>query len=472
MINTGNYDPRDMVLAGWLCLVASLFFALRRPAANAFLNLTLVGVGGAPLISGFNYARISAFVGISTILILLTRPKQAGAVRLKDMVRTPLAWFAAVCLAILAKILIETGIYGFDASRSANLQTGLTELLFPVVVVLLGLVKNGQEATARDVLLGMAVFPILMLAGYLPFAINNGLLLAAFNGTERFTLADADTINSARVMTCGAAGSLLFFSLPRKQGAVPGFLALTLAVGFILLILLIGNRQFLVAVSMLLLLWVLFLQTSRFKRLLASGITLVCLGLITYDVVTASNLIVKSRFSEDAFKMEASEARGAIWSDAFESVLQHPILGTGFKNFGQEMDAISRSGQTVVVRDSAHGVWQDVFTEHGIILGVAFLAGCFHLITRSWRPFLQKRISADKALTAGLLAVLLPLLFSGVFLNGTPVYLLLVLAMARDSQQSKNGGNQRVSMRQRNYRPKAANSMSSAADAALAKDPS
>jgi hypothetical protein len=39
-------------------------------------------------------------------------------------------------------------------------------------------------------------------------------------------------------------------------------------------------------------------------------------------------------------------------------------------------------------------------------------------------------------LTIGFLAVLLAMLFSNVFLNATPVYLLLVMAMARDGRGS------------------------------------
>jgi O-antigen ligase len=444
-----DFDYSHMVLAGWLCLMASIFFAFRRPAANAFLNLTFVGVGGAPLLPGFTYARLSALVAFCTILRLLIRPKQVGAVRLKFLSRTPLAWFAAVCLAILAKILIDTVIYGYDESRAVNLQVGLTELLFPVVVVLMALVKDGQEATAHDILLGMAIFPVLMLVGYLPFTVNNGLLLSAWNGTTRFSLGSADTINSARVMTCGIVGSLLFFSMPGKQGIMKKFLAPALVLGFLLLVLLNGNRQFLLALIAFLILWAFLLQESKLKRWIVGSFTLAFLVLIMHDVFTSSHLALKDRLSAETIETDAAEGRGEIWSDAFESVLKHPMLGTGFKNFGREMDAVDRSGQVVTVRDSAHGVFQDVFTEHGVILGLAFLAGCFHLIRRSWRVFRQKRISADKALTAGLLALLLPLLFSGSFLDATPVFLLLLLAMARDTQRLRSGNNQKVPMRQR-----------------------
>ena len=290
---------------------------------------------------------------------------------------------------------------------------------------------------ARDVLLGMAVFPILMFAGWLPVAVNNGLLLAAWNGVRRFTLGDADTINAARVLCFGAVGSFGLFLLPRKQGLAPVFLAPCLGLGLIVLVLLTANRQYLLTLFAFPVFWVFLLETSRLKRLIVGGVSIVFMGLVTYDVVTSGDVVLKDRITADALAVEISEARGPIWADAFQTMLAHPILGTGFKNYGAEVDMMDRSGNLVIGRDSAHGVFQDVFTEHGIILGMAFLAGCVHLLMRSWRDLQQTRWpAADKALTAGMLALSLPLTISAGFLNATPVYVLLLLAMARDSRNS------------------------------------
>ena len=430
-MQTYGYDYSQLAVAGWLCLVVSVYFAYRRPAANAFLNLTLVGIGGTPLIAEFTAARISAFVAFSTVLMLLIRSKRVGAASLAELARSPLAWFAGVCLLVLVKIMIETGIYGYDASRAANLQAGLTESLFPIVVVLLGSACDGQDTTTRDLLLGMAVFPIAMLAGYLPSAANDGQLLAAWNGASRFTLAEADTINSARVLTYGALGSVMLYSLPRKGGSALRLMGLPLALGFILLLLLNGNRQFLLALFVFLGLWSLFLQRSGLTRLIVRVIAAVGLVLVTYQVAGLGTPLVTQRFSNEAFRWEESEGRGAIWSDALRALLEHPAIGVGFKNFGREIV----SGD-VVLRDSAHGVFQDVLTEHGVFLGLAFLIGCVHLTVRSWHSIQQQPgLTADKYLTVGLLALLVPLLLSSVFLNATPVYLLLVLAMVRDAGQ-------------------------------------
>jgi len=71
-----------------------------------------------------------------------------------------------------------------------------------------------------------------------------------------------------------------------------------------------------------------------------------------------------------------------------------------------------------------------------VFLGVAFLFGLIHLVLRSLRVIRYERpTTADKALTVGLLTLLLPLAFSSVFLNAMPIYLLLIMALARDSRR-------------------------------------
>jgi hypothetical protein len=424
-------DSTYAILAGWLCLVVSLFLAFRRPACNAFLTLTLVGIGGAPIIAGYTYGRLTAFVGLLTLLALQLRRRSRGAVHFKALARTPLSWYGGICLVIFAKIMGETIIYGLDLSRRLNLTSGLTEVLFPVSVLLLSVMKAGPESTARDVLIGMIVFPLLMIAGYLPFAFREGLIAAAWLGESRFTIGAADTINSARVLAYGAIASLVYFSLPRKSvdSLVLAFLAL-LFFGFTMLVLLTGNRQFLLALLCALLLWAFFLQPSGLTHLLTSVVVFIGLAALLYNVLTQSDLSVKGRISGSAMTTEVSMERGPIWADAYKDALRHPVLGTGFKNFGDEAELeVPATGEIITLRDSAHGVLQDIFTEHGVILGVLFLLGCMELIWCAMRAiWLQKSPCCENALALVFLAMLPPLLFSGGFLNATPIYGLLVLA--------------------------------------------
>jgi hypothetical protein len=437
-------DTSNMVLAAWLCFLVSCFFAVRRPAANALLNLTLIGVGEAPLALGFTSARLSAIVALMTVLMLLIRPKRHAAVPLNLMVHTPLAWLGCVYLAILAKILFESAVYGINAARTANLEMGLCEVGLPIVILLLSLAKDGPEGTARDILIGMATFPALMLCGYFPYAVNAGQLQGVSSGLGRFGIGGADEINSARVMCWGAIGSFLLFSLRRNrnQGNAKNVLCLSVSCFLVLLTLITGNRQYLFALLGFVVLWGIWLKGANYLRTMVRVILFLCFALGAYKIVTFGNLALKDRLSEEAIEMEKTEGRGEIWGDALKSVFQHPILGAGFKNFGGESDAVDRTGSIIVMRDSAHGVIQDVFVEHGIVLGAAFFAGCLLLVKRALYGFQrQRQLTAEMALTVASLAMIPPLLFSSVFLNAMPIYWLLILTMARDSRpQLKRGG--------------------------------
>jgi O-antigen ligase len=419
--------------------VAGVFFAFRRPAANAFLNLTLVGMGGAPLIAGYTYGRISAFVALLTVLVLVLRRREKRAVGLDAVARGPLAWFAGVCLIISAKIVIETVIYGIDASRKTDLRSGLTEAAFPVVVMLLAEIHVGPARTSRDLLAGMITFPVLMVAGYLPFALKHNLLRAAWDGSAPFSFGMADTINSARVLAYGLIASLLIFSIQRKRRAAVGFLAAGITFCFVMLILLSGNRQYLLAVLGFLPLWAFLLPLPKRWRWFGGIALLGCSAILLFVLVTASEFLLKERITSSALDSEILDLRGPIWSNAYHAVLEHPVLGTGFKNFGEEYVVEDTSGDYVIIRDSAHGAFQDVFTEHGILLGIAFLVGCIQLIILSWRYIEREpKISAEKALALGLIALMLTLPFSCGFLTATPVFILLIVASFNNGQRPFN----------------------------------
>jgi O-antigen ligase len=421
------------VPAGWLCMAAALFFAFRRPVANAFLNLTLVGIGGAPLLGGFTYARLSAFVAIFTLIMQMVRRKESGAIRGIHVAREPLLWFAGICVLILAKILFETAIYGLDSSRATFLRAGLIEVLFPLSVISIGIARGGPELAARDLLVGMATFPTAMVLGYLPFAFREGLLSAALQGSWRLTIGGADTINSARVFAYGALAAFTISLLPKKRAGLTSLLLRGLSAGFILLLVLTGNRQYLLGLLAFLCIWAFCIEDWRRRRWLAGPGAALAIAFILCALIVSGKLTLGKRLAISDLKEELIVSRGAIWEDALSKVLEHSWLGVGFKNFGVEVDSgIDQNGNTVMIRESAHGVIQDVLTEHGLWLGSAFIIGSIQLVLGWWQVIRHgRRLSARKGLAAILVSLLIPLLFSSAFVNATPLYLLLVMALMR-----------------------------------------
>jgi O-antigen ligase len=420
----------DAVILGWMCLAASLFLAVRWPAANAFLPLSLGGMGGVSLIGNYTYARLTLYVGIITAIVLIVREGSERALSMGRILRSPLVWFAIVCLMIIIKICTDTVIYGLDADRGVNLMNGVQCGLFPVVVLLLSIKKMGLEVTAREVLIGMFVFPFLTVAAYMPFAFRQGVLLSAWYGDERFNLGATDTINSARILCYGAMAFMLAFSSRRGRWLVASILLLVVSCCFIGLLILTGNRQFFLAMLAFLILWAFFLGSSR-KGWLAGIGMLVGITYVLTPFFVSRDFVIRERMSPEELRLEASESRGVIWANAFKTTLKNPILGTGFKNFGEEIDTLGKQGENMVLRDSAHGVFQDVFVEHGMILGIAFLAGCIQLALSCLRGLRKPGPpTSSRALTVALIALLLPLPFTSMFLNASPIYLLLILAMA------------------------------------------
>lgn len=427
---------------GWLCLAVSLIFVYRWPVANAFLPLSVTGLGGVSLVGGVTYARISSVVGLLTLLGLALRGKQEGVRSNKSRFHTPLAWFAIVCLVIGAKILAETALYGFDASRQVLLTNGLLDGLYPILVLLLGIRSIGLQASERQMLIGMFVLPTLTTIGYIMFSLRQGMLLSAWSGADRFTFGVVNSINSARVITYAAIGSLLVFTLQRRQNSFIGILAFGVSMGLMLLEVLTGTRQYIIALVGFLLLWVSFLQSSSVARWLLSIFLLVGIIYSVGRLVKSSDMAVAERVSAVELRAELTESRGLIWTKAFNAMADNLLLGVGFNRFGEEYDTIDKRGRPMAIRDSAHGFVQDVFTEHGLFLGTLFLIGSIQLLARSIQSVQHEpAISERKALMVGLIALVLPLPFSSVFLNATPIFLLLVLTMTQDSLRSDPGMN-------------------------------
>jgi O-antigen ligase len=416
---------------GWICFATAVYFAMRRPVANIFLGLAISSLGGVPLILGLTFARLSGVIGLMTIISLLARQGGSDTIQPKVLLRGPMSWFVWLCLVIFGKIFLETFIYGLDPSRMAAFMGALQDSFFPILVLLLGLARVGLSRVERDLVISMAVFPVLAVVGHIPFALQDGLLQDAWYGMDRFTLGNMDTINSARIICFGVIGWLLVFVLQETAKRIVQVFALGVAAGFVLLLLLTGTRQFLIVMLVFAVLWAFLLQKSGKVRLLISALVL-GVGAYTFVYfVNSNNIVLKERVKVESLEDEATESRGAIWLRAAQNVLQHPLIGVGFKNFGEETQGVDRAGNPVILRDNAHGAMQDVFAEHGILLGFAFMCGFFQL---SWRAVSLSRrdkvVTLRKCLILSLFSLEFALLFSSSFLNATPVYLLLILFIA------------------------------------------
>lgn len=434
---------RLAVLAGWLCVAAALYFAVRHPAANAFLTLPLTGLGGIQLAGGVSYGRASAALGMCALLGVLVRQQRASVVPLLTVVRrSSLAWLVGLCVVIALKIAFETALYGLDATRVARLSHSLINMMFPLAILISALSRGRLETIVKDLLLGMCVFSLLMLVAIIPYIIDGGLLWSALSGSARLSIGGIDTINSAKVFAVGMIGCMGFAAAHGFRAGRLGWTPLLLLAGasFGGMIILTGTRQFALSVAAFLGLLGFTYSGGRVWKKFASGLALLIVIRVVYAVVMSEDLAISRRLSVEAIGSELEVSRGAIWSQGLASALANPLFGTGFANFGEEYPTLDATGGVKMVRDTVHGVWQDVFVEHGMLLGIAFLIGSGQLIKRAWCIIVDKESDRGvKVFVAGMLALSPALLFSGVFLNATQLFMLLLVAVGSDAEGGKIG---------------------------------
>jgi O-antigen ligase len=205
------------------------------------------------------------------------------------------------------------------------------------------------------------------------------------------------------------------------------------------LVLATGTRQYAVAIGAGMLMVVQLVGGSRgapriWTVLVGTALLIGALLLLTGE----RKSVLRERFGADMLAYERGMGRGAIWREAFYEAVSNPLLGVGFKNFGQEVASFNRfTGEVEVMRDSAHGLFQDVFVEHGAVLGAGLLIGTCMLIYAAMpiRRASSKKPLKSRVLDGLLIAQTVPLLFSGAFCDATAIYLLLVREWIGDAQR-------------------------------------
>jgi O-antigen ligase len=204
------------------------------------------------------------------------------------------------------------------------------------------------------------------------------------------------------------------------------------------LVLATGTRQYAVAIGAAMLVLIQLIRGGRPARgIWAILVVIVCVcGAAVFFM--HGRAVLQERFTADMLAYERGMGRGAIWREAFYEAVSNPLLGVGFKNFGQEVASLNRfTGEVEVLRDSAHGVFQDVFVEHGVVLGAGLLIGTCMLIYAAMpiRRASSKKPLKSRVMDGLLIALTVPLLFSGAFCNATAIYLLLVREWVGDAQR-------------------------------------
>lgn len=408
----------------WLCLAFAAYLALRAPVANALLPLSTALIGNVPIIGWVTYGRFSILLGLLTVISILSSRREAG-IPMSSLVLGRQRWFVFLCFIVLVKIGFETASLGLDATRRSSLIGGLHDTAFPLAVVLLALNRRPMIEVERHLIFGMMAYPLIAALGPVWFAFQNGLLASSLQGTERFAFGKVDTINSARIVCHGAIASILIAGPWLRLPIAMRIAAIPVCAAQITLLALTGTRQYMVAFSVFIVLSVLKLVPSLKLKVLIAILGLPMLFYSVAPIIANADIALVGRFSLDSLEAEATESRGYIWQRAFAASAASPLLGSGFRNFGDEFEVIDSEGNTRTLRDTAHGAIQDVFAEHGLLLGTAYLLGVLQLVFCATKY--DRYTSLGRALSIAFISLQAAMLFSSAFLNATPIYLTLLL---------------------------------------------
>jgi O-antigen ligase len=162
------------------------------------------------------------------------------------------------------------------------------------------------------------------------------------------------------------------------------------------------------------------------KTYIISGILIVILPFASTIIENNfSDLAIIERFSSDELERENEDGRSSIWKTGFNRMFdENPIWGLGFRNFGIVDDVSDPNSLTVVIRkDNAHGFFQEVFIEHGVILGlllfISFLFSFFEL-----RSYLVNNNSLFNSIFIILIGFIIPNFFTGYIMSSMGYYFL------------------------------------------------
>ncbi|MHB9008372.1 MAG: O-antigen ligase family protein [Limisphaerales bacterium] len=370
-MDTSAYTSLDLIyshIPAAVSLVLFATFAWRgMNGANSAAFMTLAPFGAA-FLAGVAHTRLMLLLIVVDVVRLAIAGKaeaSTGGRARGAPIGTIL--FGMVVLAVWLKIGMDCAIGGMDGYRSTSLIYALTRVWLPLVHLYFALRSSGIQKGSEAFLVGIMAYGGLVGLSALAFSLVDGSILNVIGGGGRLTLFGEDTINSARGPYYVVVVALVYLMSGARKSLTVRMACGSLIGAMALILLLTGTRQFVVA-------GILFGACVVITGMKNVKDALTFAGLVSVTGVIGSALwnttAIGERFSGDRLEYEASSSRGAIWRDAFAMAYSRPLTGAGFRLYGEENAVFSeRRGMVVFNRDSAHGYLQEMFAEHGIVLG-------------------------------------------------------------------------------------------------------
>ena len=441
-------DPRNRMnvleieygaLAAHLAIIAFVLVGIRMPAALAFSFMTHKAFAWAPVFGLIGYAQVLLCLQfLAVVWLSFAALRKGGLGSLLAFVQRKEAILLWVLGLIWLKILSDIIFGGLSMDRLDSLKTVPVLIFLPILVIFLSFLSYPTERVIRDMFVGMIVFSTICILPALPGVIEGRRFMLAQQGRERLALWGLDTIQGGQFFCFLALGGLGLSLVSRIEvvGVKPFGWAVFVA-GFLLLVL-NATRQFLLSCVVGLMLSVVISFRRSVWIVFAAAAFFFFSGFVLFQGVREAS--ASERVSIDSLSGEVATSRGVIWTDAFAAGLARPLLGQGFRNFGNVVTTVSHlTDEVITSRDNAHGFYQDLWAEHGVVLGAIVMLASVWSFVRI--VVLAERLKSSALyLIVYLNATLMFLcIFSGTVWSSLSPYVLAVTMLAA---LNENAGSQ------------------------------
>jgi hypothetical protein len=412
-------------IAAWLSLMAFGFLLWRYPSGLAISGFLPTGLGWVSF-GNLTFVRVIFFLQVFALLIQMVRAsRRADAKRLLLFVESRQSVLFWVLLIALVKVAVDLGLGGVDEFRREAIITFAYQVALPSAIFLLTILIEPPRQVTLGLALGLITFSLSYVLPLIPAVAAEGRLQTALGSIDRLTSYGQDPINGGRFFFFGALGALATAVVGTGRKWLLPITWIAFAI-FQLAVLLNGTRQYILALGIAVLLYAAFGLRSRWAVGAAFFVCVISAFWVARDTLQLSAAV--ERLSSIEVSRELRESRGAIWIDVAQTAIQNPLLGVGFCRYGQLVTNRGRDGDSTVSLSGAHGFFQDIFAEHGVILGVVALAAFAFVLQLTFGSVNRLQNAPTIPLMTLLVLLSLPYFISGALFNGLPIF-LLALAM-------------------------------------------
>jgi len=407
-----------------LCVLGSVYFIKKdKLAANIFLGYTVINVTSEPIMMVLSYSRIAYIIMFITVILPFAKNRtRLNILNIKRIFRNgKYKRFFLLIMVVWIKIILDSLYYGFNYFRMHQLKSSLYLVFVPVFIILFSLLRHPAEKVVKDLLVGLCFYSLVLL---FPVVISGSMISGALFGYSKLGVTAQDSINSGRFIFFGFIGFLLSAFLYREKQLF-SVLITVFSFLFFLLIILNGSRQYLFAAMIMIILASFSMGVKRNIKLAALLLVMIVFIFKNLEYFAFTNLAYKiNRMTrENTVIYERQE----IWKEAYNTASQNPLLGVGYRNFGEESISWGSDGRLVMGKDNAHGFFQEIMVEHGLFIAIPlflyWLYMVFLILFTKWKIFsYEKRLIFIIFLTLSI-----PTNFTGAVYNSLGYHLFVLI---------------------------------------------